>query len=125
MEDIVADQTLTQKIEDGVDGVDTEEVQNRIRLAAYGIWEEEGKPDGRADDHWQEAERRTRTGRDYMRRDDSGVAAYEAARVDPASAPKGATDGRPTTGADSTARPSARTTRGAQAQGADKGSDEG
>jgi hypothetical protein len=94
MEDIVADQTLTQKIEDGVDGIDTEEVQNRIRLAAFGIWEEEGKPDGRADDHWREAERRTRTGRDYMRRDDSGAAAQEAAQADPAQPPKGSDDDR-------------------------------
>ena len=31
-----------------------------IRQAAYGIWEEEGKPDGRARDHWHEAERRHR-----------------------------------------------------------------
>jgi hypothetical protein len=112
MEDIVADQTLTQKIEDGVDGIDTEEVQNRIRLAAFGIWEEEGKPDGRADDHWLEAERRTRTGSDYMRRDDSGETAHEAAQVDPANPPKGVADGRPTTGADSTARPSARGAQG-------------
>jgi hypothetical protein len=107
MEDIVADQDLTQKIEEGVGDIDKEEVQKRIRLAAYGIWEEEGKPDGRADDHWHEAERRTRSGSDYVRRDDSGG----TAQPDPASPPKGATDGRPTTGADSTARPSARTGR--------------
>ena len=26
--------------------------EHRIRLRAYEIWEEEGRPDGRADDHW-------------------------------------------------------------------------
>lgn len=104
----MADQNLTQKIENGVDGIGAEEARNRIRLAAYGIWEEEGKPDGRADDHWQEAERRTRSGDDYMRRDDSAGAAQSDTRPDPASAPKGVEDGRPTTGADSTARPPAR-----------------
>jgi len=118
----VADQTIAQKIDDGVDGIDEQEAQDRIRLAAYGIWEEEGKPDGRADDHWQEAERRTRSGNDYMRRDDSsGASSGESSaagsgesqsqtKPDPASAPKGVQDGRPTTGADSTARPPQRAT---------------
>lgn len=56
----MADQDLTQKIENGVDGIGAEEARNRNRnrLAAYGIWEEEGMPDGRAEDHWREAERR-------------------------------------------------------------------
>jgi len=116
----VADQTIAQKIDDGVDGIDEQEAQDRIRLAAYGIWEEEGKPDGRADDHWQEAERRTRSGNDYMRRDDSSQSGQssqssqssqqQAEQPDPASAPKGVEDGRPTTGADSTARPPLRAT---------------
>lgn len=30
----------------------------RIRAQAYRIWEEEGRPDGRAERHWREAERR-------------------------------------------------------------------
>ena len=54
----MADQDLTQKIENGVDGIGAEEARNRNRLAAYGIWEEEGMPDGRAEDHWREAEPR-------------------------------------------------------------------
>lgn len=29
-----------------------------VRDTAYAIWEAEGKPDGRADDHWQQAESR-------------------------------------------------------------------
>lgn len=28
---------------------------DRIRLRAYEIWEEEGRPDGRADEHWRMA----------------------------------------------------------------------
>jgi hypothetical protein len=79
----VADQDLTQKIEKGVGDIDKEEVQKRIRLAAYGIWEEEGKPDGRAEDHWHEAERRARSGSDYMRRDDAPKAAQSDPKADP------------------------------------------
>jgi len=33
---------------------------HRISLLAYQIWESEGCPEGRADDHWREAERRVR-----------------------------------------------------------------
>jgi hypothetical protein len=29
--------------------------EHRIRLRAYEIWEEEGRPDGRAEDHWRMA----------------------------------------------------------------------
>lgn len=29
--------------------------EHRIRLRAYEIWEEEGRPDGRADEHWMMA----------------------------------------------------------------------
>jgi hypothetical protein len=54
----VADRTLAQKVEDGLDHIGREEIENRIRLIAYGIWEEEGKPDGRERAHWHEAERR-------------------------------------------------------------------
>ncbi len=31
--------------------------EERIRQRAYGIWEREGRPEGRHDDHWNEAER--------------------------------------------------------------------
>ncbi|HVP57014.1 MAG TPA: DUF2934 domain-containing protein [bacterium] len=30
--------------------------EDEIRLIAYGIWEEEGRPDGRHLDHWLRAE---------------------------------------------------------------------
>ena len=30
--------------------------EHRIRLRAYEIWEEEGRPEGRADDHWVRAQ---------------------------------------------------------------------
>jgi hypothetical protein len=29
----------------------------RIRMRAYQIWEQEGRPHGRDEDHWREAER--------------------------------------------------------------------
>jgi hypothetical protein len=29
-----------------------------VRLRAYRLWEEEGRPEGRAQDHWHEAKRR-------------------------------------------------------------------
>jgi hypothetical protein len=33
---------------------------DRIALLAYQIWESEGRPEGRAEDNWREAERRLR-----------------------------------------------------------------
>jgi Protein of unknown function (DUF2934) len=30
---------------------------DRIRMRAYQIWEQEGRPHGRDEDHWREAER--------------------------------------------------------------------
>ena len=30
--------------------------EDRVRTIAYRIWEEEGRPDGRALDHWLKAE---------------------------------------------------------------------
>jgi len=32
------------------------DLETRIRLRAYQIWEEEGRPQGRADIHWRMAE---------------------------------------------------------------------
>lgn len=32
------------------------ETENQIRERAYAIWEEQGQPDGQADQHWQQAE---------------------------------------------------------------------
>ena len=31
--------------------------EQRIRVRAYAIWEEEGRHDGRAEEHWRQAER--------------------------------------------------------------------
>jgi hypothetical protein len=31
--------------------------EERVRERAYGLWEAEGRPDGRGHDHWREAER--------------------------------------------------------------------
>lgn len=32
------------------------ETENQIRERAHAIWEEQGQPDGQADQHWQQAE---------------------------------------------------------------------
>jgi len=34
--------------------------QQRLEILAYKIWEEQGRPDGRQEEHWAEAERRLR-----------------------------------------------------------------
>jgi hypothetical protein len=34
---------------------DEEERAERIRKRAYQLWEQEGRPDGHADDHWDKA----------------------------------------------------------------------
>jgi hypothetical protein len=34
---------------------DTPERSERIRQVAYNLWEEDGRPEGRADDHWERA----------------------------------------------------------------------
>ena len=36
------------------------ERQSRLEILAYKIWEEQGRPDGRQEEHWAEAERRLR-----------------------------------------------------------------
>lgn len=37
--------------------------EERIRQRAYGIWEREGRPEGRQDEHWFDAERAESDGR--------------------------------------------------------------
>lgn len=32
------------------------DIHERIRKRAYALWEEEGRPEGRADEHWHRAE---------------------------------------------------------------------
>ena len=34
------------------------ERESRLEMLAYKIWEEQGRPEGRHEDHWAEAERR-------------------------------------------------------------------
>jgi hypothetical protein len=38
--------------------------EHRIRLRAYEIWEDEGRPEGCADDHWMRAQREFEQGSD-------------------------------------------------------------
>ena len=40
----------TNSPEESIEARDDQE--RRIRLRAYEIWEREGRPDGRADEHW-------------------------------------------------------------------------
>jgi hypothetical protein len=37
--------------------------EHTIRVTAYSIWESEGRPEGRSDEHWAEAEKHVMTGR--------------------------------------------------------------
>ena len=39
------------------DGAMTRELEEKIRLRALEIWKEEGCPEGRAREHWEQAER--------------------------------------------------------------------
>jgi hypothetical protein len=36
---------------------DPENEDHKVRARAYDIWEREGRPDGRHDDHWRQAQR--------------------------------------------------------------------
>lgn len=74
---------------------ETPETRQEIEVLAYAIWESEGRPEGRALDHWLEALRRFETGgakppaggkRSTMRRkaadqDDGAAPARTAARA--------------------------------------------
>ncbi|MFN3891687.1 MAG: DUF2934 domain-containing protein [Beijerinckiaceae bacterium] len=42
-------------IDGGQDGRDERNHEERVRERAYRLWLEEGRPDGRADDHWDKA----------------------------------------------------------------------
>ena len=39
----------------------TNDPAERVRMLAHRIWEEEGRPDGRADAHWLKAEELVKT----------------------------------------------------------------
>lgn len=38
------------------------DIEERIRARAHAIWEEEGRPDGRAEEHWARATREVEVG---------------------------------------------------------------
>lgn len=40
------------------EGALDEHLHDRIKMVAYELWEQEGRPEGRAMDHWDEATRR-------------------------------------------------------------------
>ncbi|OWW02371.1 hypothetical protein ATY81_22270 [Rhizobium sp. R72] len=49
----------------------TDEVTESIRRRAHQIWESEGRPEGRPDDHWIQAEREILHGRNELGGDDA------------------------------------------------------
>ena len=51
------------------------ERESRLEILAYKIWEEQGRPEGRQEEHWAEAERR-------LRFDSSGGLALEGKTQD-------------------------------------------
>lgn len=56
----------------------TEDRESRIRRRAYALWEEEGRPDGRTDEHWAWAEA------EIMAEEDREKASTENPRSKPA-----------------------------------------
>ena len=38
-------------------GTEQEDPEARIRERAHALWEEEGRPEGRAEEHWERARR--------------------------------------------------------------------
>lgn len=53
------------------------DIEARIRARAHAIWEEEGRPDGRSEEHW------ARATREVAEQDAAGAARVEAAPVEP------------------------------------------
>lgn len=49
---------------DGKDPYDIPGLNTEIQKRAYEIWEDEGRPEGRADEHWLRAEHELRSGTD-------------------------------------------------------------
>lgn len=54
--------------------------KSRIREWAYQLWEKEGRPTGRALDHWLEAERHARTAAPTQQANNEGEGNRTAAR---------------------------------------------
>jgi Protein of unknown function (DUF2934) len=48
----------------------TDEREDRIRQRAYELWQQEGTPDGKPDDHWYQAEREIDEGEGEIEGDD-------------------------------------------------------
>jgi hypothetical protein len=91
------------------------ELYDRVQQRAYEIWEREGRPHGRDDEHWQRAEREIRDevqvapARPRARKDTSGaVARPEEGGKPGASGELGGTPGAPATGSGGRQTPSGR-----------------
>jgi len=62
-----------RNVNDDVEVLAQPEAEKRIREIAFGIWEQDGRPEGHADEHWQEAQRRVAAQSDYSTRNDIEV----------------------------------------------------
>ena len=60
----------------------TDDREDRIRKRAYELWQQEGSPEGKPDDHWLQAEREIDHGDGEIEGDDQPnlAALHEAAR---------------------------------------------
>lgn len=48
----------------------TDEREDKIRKRAYALWQQEGAPEGKPDDHWYQAEREIDRGNGEIEGDD-------------------------------------------------------
>jgi hypothetical protein len=60
---------------------DAKSVEERVQVRAYALWEQDGKPEGRADHHWRQAQ-------SEIEREDAGVSESGSQGQGPAGAKK-------------------------------------
>jgi hypothetical protein len=66
-----------------MEGDMTTETEKAIQARAYEIWQEQGSPEGRADEHWQQAERELGAGLSDLERNPGIGASSGATGEDP------------------------------------------
>ena len=71
--------------------VSMDDREQRIRRRAYGVWEREGKPHDRAEEHWRQAELEEGSAEPTGEGEPESAPTLEAAKRD--GSPKGATNG--------------------------------
>lgn len=60
-----------------------EAMEDRIRRRAHELWESEGRPNGRAEDHWAQAKRQIEDEDRLSGHQDAGVAPHQPRTSDP------------------------------------------